>query len=45
LKIILFILATGIARNVDYFITNDIKLKDVCNKEGTETIIIEDIME
>ena len=37
------ILATGISMNVDYFITNDIKLKNVCNKENIEVIIIEDI--
>lgn len=37
------ILATGISMNVDYFITNDIKLKNVCSKENIEAIIIEDI--
>ena len=37
------ILATGISMNVDYFIPNDIKLKNVCNKENIEAIIIEDI--
>ncbi len=37
------ILATGISMNVDYFITNDIKLKNVCSKENKEAIIIEDI--
>ena len=39
------ILATGISMNVDYFITNDIKLKNVCSKENIEAIIIEDIEE
>ena len=29
--------------NIDYFITNDIKLKNVCSKENIEAIIIEDI--
>lgn len=37
------ILVTGISMNVDYFITNDIKLKNVCSKENIEAIIIEDI--
>lgn len=37
------ILATGISMNVDYFITNDTKLKNVCSKENIEAIIIEDI--
>jgi predicted nucleic acid-binding protein len=39
------ILATGIAMNVDYFITNDIKLKGVCSQENISTLIIEDIEE
>lgn len=37
------ILATGISMNIDYFITNDTKLKNVCSKENIEAIIIEDI--
>ncbi len=37
------ILATGISMNIDYFITNDTKLKNVCSKENKEAIIIEDI--
>lgn len=37
------IIATGIAMNVDYFITNDMRLREVCSKEGIEVIIIEDI--
>ena len=37
------ILATGISMNVNYFITNDIKLKNVSNKENIEAIIIEDM--
>ena len=37
------ILAAGISMNIDYFITNDTKLKNVCSKENIEAIIIEDI--
>ena len=37
------ILATAISMNVNYFITNDIKLKNVSNKENIEAIIIEDM--
>ena len=37
------IIATGIAMNVDYLITNDIRLRNICNKEGIEVIIIGDI--
>ncbi|NLV76172.1 MAG: type II toxin-antitoxin system VapC family toxin [Tissierellia bacterium] len=37
------ILATGISMNVDYFITNDIKLKSVCSQENIETIAIENV--
>lgn len=37
------IIATGIAINVDYIITNDIRLKNICNNEGLEIRIIEDI--
>lgn len=37
------ILATGIAENVDYFITNDIRLKSICDKEGIVIVIIEDL--
>ncbi|HFL3828476.1 TPA: type II toxin-antitoxin system VapC family toxin [Clostridioides difficile] len=37
------ILATGISMNIDYFITNDTKLKNVCSQENIEAIIIEDI--
>ncbi len=37
------IIATGIAMNVDYIITNDIRLKNICNNEGLEIKIIEDI--
>lgn len=36
-------LATGISMNIDYFITNDTKLKNVCSKENIETIAIENI--
>lgn len=37
------IVATGIAMNVDYIITNDIRLKNICNNEGLDIIIIDDI--
>lgn len=37
------IIATGIAMNVDYIITNDIRLKNICNNEGLDIIIIDDI--
>lgn len=37
------IVATGIAMNVDYIITNDIRLKNICNNEGLGIMIIEDI--
>lgn len=37
------IVATGIAMNVDYIITNDIRLRDICNNESIDIIIMEDI--
>lgn len=37
------IIATGIYMNVDYIITNDIRLKNICNNEGLDIMIIEDI--
>lgn len=37
------IVATGIAMNVDYIITNDIRLRNICNNEGLDIIIIDDI--
>ena len=37
------IISTGIIMNVDYFITNDLRLKNICSNEGIETIVIEDI--
>lgn len=37
------ILATGIAKDVDYFITNDIRLKNICDSEGIAIVIIEDL--
>jgi len=39
------ILATGIDTGVGSFIMNDIKLKDICNKEGIEGVIVEDLIE
>lgn len=38
------IVATGIAMNVDYIITNDIRLKNICNNEGLDIIILDDII-
>jgi predicted nucleic acid-binding protein len=38
------IIATGIFINVDYFITNDVRLKNIGSKEGIEVLIIEDII-
>lgn len=38
------IVATGIAMNVDYIITNDIRLKNICSNEGLGIIIIDDII-
>ena len=32
------ILATGIGMKVDYFITNDIRLKNICDKEGIQIV-------
>lgn len=32
------ILATGIGMKVDYFITNDIRLKNICEKEGVQIV-------
>ena len=37
------IVATGIAMDVDYLITNDIRLRNICNSEGIDIIIMEDI--
>lgn len=37
------ILATGIAMNVDYFITNDVRLKNICSKEGIQMVAIGEI--
>lgn len=30
--------------NVDYFVTNDIGLRDICSKEGIKTISIDDLV-
>ena len=38
------IVATGIAMNVDYIITNDIRLKNICNNERLDIIILDDII-
>jgi predicted nucleic acid-binding protein len=37
------IIATGIAINADYIITNDVRLKGICSKEGIQAVTIEDI--
>lgn len=37
------ILATGIAMNVDYFITNDVRLKNICDKESIQMVAIGEI--
>ena len=37
------IIAAGIAMKADYFITNDVKLKNICSGEGIQVIIIGDI--
>lgn len=37
------IVATGISMNVDYIITNDMRLRNICDNEGIDIIIIEDI--
>lgn len=29
--------------NVDFFITNDIKLNDICNKKGIEGLLVENL--
>lgn len=39
------IIATALYMNADAIITNDIRLKDICNKEGLEIIIIDKIEE
>lgn len=37
------IVATSIFMDVDCIITNDIRLKNICNNEGLEIVIIEDM--
>lgn len=37
------IIATGIAVKADYFITNDVKLKRICNEVGVQVVLIENI--
>ena len=37
------IFATAISMNVDYIITNDIKLKNICENEGLDMLSIKDI--
>jgi predicted nucleic acid-binding protein len=37
------ILATVIAMDVNYFITNDVRLKNICDNENIKVITIEDI--
>ena len=37
------ILATCIMKKVDYFITNDVRLKTICDKEGINLISIKEI--
>ncbi|NLJ40041.1 MAG: type II toxin-antitoxin system VapC family toxin [Clostridiales bacterium] len=39
------ILATGISKDVNFFITNDIRLNDICNKVGVKGIILENLVD